>query len=371
LALKFSTGVSPSGIAVDVQQTTTTFSMKINGGTCYGYNIFITTTDNVTVLDSSVVGLSTPKYDGEILEIAQNLSSLDYGETYKWHVNLYTNVGLTTFITDTSYIFYSDTPPTLDYLAGNPLAAPSGASPNKFYDVNGAIFEVRGTYAQDENIGVKSWYFSIYNDLQQLITQFSPTHDTNIVKEFTGLETGRTFWIEFTVETENEYLKTSERIQLVVDYENVPSTITPTATFDSETSGATVEWGGSLVYIIGTTSSPPTFFSAGSENYIQPNADIEFIGFEAVSEFNFYMEWGNVNTAIDGDLVVLENTTTSEILTIVYDNGLAQFELYYSTTLIDSVSFGAPASGVGSWLVFVDLATNGLVNSTLKITTGV
>ena len=366
MSLRYSTAVSPNAIAIDVLDSSNVFSMIINGGTCYAYEFFVTDTDFNQEFTTGVVSLITePVFDGEELSFSVDLSAdLSYGNTYYWYVNLYSDSSLGTFITDRYYTIYSDTPPTLDYLAGDPLVAPSGSSPNEYYDVSGSIFNLRGTYTQVESVDLKSWYFSLYDDSKVLIRKYSATYDKNIVKEFDGLISGRTYWVEFTVETINGYYETSEKIKLVVDYENVPATINPTATNSEITSGITTEWGG-LVYILGSATSAPTYFQSGDYYYIQPNADIEFEDFEAISEFNVMIDWGNINTSFDGDIAVLDNTVTGESLTITYNNAGTQMELYYDTTLIDSISFSDPTSAPGRWLIFVNWDTGNLTNATL------
>lgn len=366
MSLKLGTAVTPNATAIDVKATTNIFSMTINGGLCYGYNLFIADSTGTTQFNSNVVSLaSNPVRDGNTLNMEHDISSLDYGETYSWYVRLYTNSAVTEYITNTTYTFYADTPPTLDY-----YVTPSGTSPSKYYSVSGAIYSVEGTYIQAENVGLKSWYYSIYDSSQALIAQYSATYDNDITQEFSNLLTGRTYWIEFTVQTLHGFTETSERIQLIVSYENVPSTITPTAENSYLTSGITITWNG-LVYILGTTGTSPTYYESGGYYYILPNADIIFDGFVAVSEFNAMIDWGNVATTFNGDIAVLENTITSETLTVTYNNAGTQMELYYGASLIDTVTFADPTVAPGRWLIFVDWDAIGLQNATLKITAGV
>lgn len=356
MALKNSTAVAPSGVALNIDATTNNFSMTINGGTCYGYKLIITDTDNVTQYQTSVITLGTPVYDTEQLSIDLDISSLSTGNTYKWYMQLYEDALVTEYITDVSYIFYSDEVPDLDY-----TPAPSGTSPGKYYDVAGAVYTVRGTYEQAQDVPIKSWYFSLYNSLQTLIRDYDKSYNQNIVQEFEGLLDGISYWIDFTVETENSYTTTSERIKLIVDYDDVSASIDLTATNNEETSGILNSWGG-FVYILGVAvGTAPNYISdfIYTGNYgLDPQSDIEVEDFNTDSTFNYQFVWGNKNTSVDGDIMELENSTASEVLTVTYNNAGQQMELYYNSGLIDSVSFADPTVSTGTWIVVLRAEVN-------------
>ena len=446
MALKNSTAVSPSGVSLNIDATTNNFSMIINGGTCYGYNLFITNTSNVTQLTTGVVDLtSSPIYDQETLSVDIDISSLSTGNTYKWYTQLYNkysvitvtiaspgvvtwtghglsngdqiildttgalptglsvdtyyyvvNASTNTFelsltsggasintsgsqsgihtaftdtITDQSYIFYSDEVPTLGY-----LPAPSGSSPNKYYDVEGAIFEVRGTYSQSQSIPVKSWYWTLYNSTQTIIETYDTVYNQNILQEFDGLITARTYWIDFTVVTENDFTYTSEKVKFIVDYTNIESTINPEATNNTTTSGILVSYGGTIYREAVAVGAAPTYEAdfLKTDNYgLIPGSNLEVIDIGNNTVFTCQIDWYNVNTSIDGYVgFILTNSSTGETITPYYDNSAGVLELYYNTTLIDSIAYTNPKLSASARIIFI--TCNGILGgATLKIVEGV
>lgn len=444
MSLRNSTAVSPNSVALNIDATTNNFSMIINGGTCYGYKLFITDTDNVAEIETVATLLSTPIYDTNILSVDWDISALAVGNTYKWYAQLYANTATITMtiaspcvvtwtahglsdddqvifsttgalptglsidtyyyvinsatntfqlsltsggvaidtsgsqsgvhtalddlITDQSYIFYSDSVPTLGY-----TPTPLGTSPSLYYDVEGAIYTVRGTYSQLQSVPIKSWYFSLYNSVQTLIQDYDISYNQNIVQEFDGLLDNISYWIQFAIVTENGYESVSEKIKLIVDYDDIAASIDISASNNFETSGILIEWGG-FVYILGVeVGAAPNYTSdfIYSGNYgLDPQSDIEVEDFSSDTTFNYQFIWGNKNTGVDGDIMVLENTVSGESLTVTYNNAGTQMELYYNTTLIDTVSFSAPTVGTGTWEIFITSVVT-LSQATLKITDGV
>ena len=297
--------VQPSGVSID-GLLDNTFTMEIQTNSYVSaYQLLIVDFDNNEIYTSSKTTLTNYAYNGDILEIPVNASTvaLSNGANYKWRVRLYqptadmlityglvqaTSTTTTIYLqpninikagmaitinsqtktissynsdtgvavvssafssspaVGTQYKIYSDFIETVpDYIV-YARRTPAVAISNVPSSLTLKYHTFQGTYTQSDNVPIVYHQFDLYtrNDdgTISLVTSSDKVYSANLSYTYDSFRTGNKYLIQMTVENDMGVITTTDMYEFNVSYDIVEYLQQPLASFDDKNNAVKVSW---------------------------------------------------------------------------------------------------------------------------------
>lgn len=297
--------VQPSGVSID-GLLDNTFTMEIQTNSYVSaYQLLIVDFDNNEIYTGSKTTLANYAYNGDILEIPVNASTvaLSNGANYKWRVRLYQptadmliTYGLVQATSTTTTIYLQ---PNINIKAGMAItinsqtktissynsdtgvavvsnafsSAPAVGTQYKIYSdfietVPDYIVYARqtpavaisnvpsslmlkyhtfqGTYTQSDNVPIVYHKFDLYtkNDdgTTSLVASSDKVYSANLSYTYDSFRTGNKYLIQMTVENDMGVITTTDMYEFNVSYDIVEYLQQPLASFDDKNNAVKVSW---------------------------------------------------------------------------------------------------------------------------------
>lgn len=297
--------VQPSGVSID-GLLNNTFTMEIQTNSYVSaYQLLIVDFDNNEIYTGSKTTLANYAYNGDILEIPVNASTvaLSNGANYKWRVRLYQptadmliTYGLVQATSTTTAIYLQ---PNINIKAGMAItingqtktissynsdtgvavvsnafsSAPAVGTQYKIYSdfietVPDYIVYARqtpavaisnvpssltlkyhtfqGTYTQSDNVPIVYHKFDLYtkNDdgTISLVASSDKVYSANLSYTYDSFRTGNEYLIQMTVENDMGVITTTDMYEFNVSYDIVEYLQQPLASFDDKNNAVKVSW---------------------------------------------------------------------------------------------------------------------------------
>lgn len=297
--------VQPSGVSID-GLLDNTFTMEIQTNSYVSaYQLLIVDFDNNEIYTGSKTTLANYAYNGDILEIPVNASTvaLSNGANYKWRVRLYQptadmlityglvqatsttttiylqpniniKVGMAITINGqtktissynsdtgvavvsnafssapavgTQYKIYSDFIETVpDYIV-YARQTPAVAISNVPSSLTLKYHTFQGTYTQSDNVPIVYHKFDLYtkNDdgTISLVASSDKVYSANLSYTYDSFRTGNKYLIQMTVENDMGVITTTDMYEFNVSYDIVEYLQQPLASFDDKNNAVKVSW---------------------------------------------------------------------------------------------------------------------------------
>ena len=297
--------VQPSGASID-GLLDNTFTMEIQTNSYVSaYQLLIVDFDNNEIYTGSKTTLANYAYNGDILEIPVNASTvaLSNGANYKWRVRLYqptadmlityglvqaTSTTTTIYLqpninikagmaitinsqtktissynsdtgvavvsnafssapaVGTQYKIYSDFIETVpDYIV-YARQTPSVSISNVPSSLTLKYHTFQGTYTQSDNVPIVYHQFDLYtrNDdgTISLVTSSDKVYSANLSYTYDSFRTGNKYLIQMTVENDMGIISTTDMYEFNVSYDIVEYLQQPLASFDDKNNAVKVSW---------------------------------------------------------------------------------------------------------------------------------
>lgn len=297
--------VQPSGVSID-GLLDNTFTMEIQTNSYVSaYQLLIVDFDNNEIYTGSKTTLANYAYNGDILEIPVNASTvaLSNGANYKWRVRLYqptadmlityglvqaTSTTTTIYLqpninikagmaitinsqtktissynsdtgvavvsnafssapaVGTQYKIYSDFIETVpDYIV-YARQTPAVAISNVPSSLTLKYHTFQGTYTQSDNVPIVYHQFDLYtrNDdgTISLVTSSDKVYSANLSYTYDSFRTGNEYLIQMTVENDMGIISTTDMYEFNVSYDIVEYLQQPLASFDDKNNAVKVSW---------------------------------------------------------------------------------------------------------------------------------
>jgi len=303
------TFLTPDNTSIDTA-VDNTFTCIVNGTKIDAYQAIVYSRATNSVLhDTGLVLLSTPLYNGDLLEIPINAGSINLGngQEDKWTVE---------YFNDLESVVSYETPFDTSTTASLALNAPT--------TITAQEFEFLGTYTQAESIPLQQWYYVLYDEFDVEIERTVVSFSGDIRHTFSGFLNGSTQKIRgFLITQANEEIE-SVLYTFNVAYSAPNLDIVPTVTVQDQTTSTLVEWG-ELVQLSGNVSG-------GSSSYIENFlfADNWGLQLDAGSILTYNVNipvekivhhvWKQDNASFTGRILKLSNSVTSDLHEVGYEN---------------------------------------------------
>ena len=297
--------VQPSGVSID-GLLDNTFTMEIQTNSYVSaYQLLIVDFDNNEIYTGSKTTLANYAYNGDILEIPVNASTvaLSNGANYKWRVRLYqptadmlityglvqaTSTTTTIYLqpninikagmaitingqtktissynsdtgvavvsnafssapaVGTQYKIYSDFIETVpDYIV-YARRTPAVAISNVPSSLTLKYHTFQGTYTQSDNVPIVYHKFDLYtkNDdgTISLVASSDKVYSANLSYTYDSFRTGNEYLIQMTVENDMGIISTTDMYEFNVSYDIVEYLQQPLASFDDKNNAVKVSW---------------------------------------------------------------------------------------------------------------------------------
>lgn len=297
--------VQPSGVSID-GLLDNTFTMEIQTNSYVSaYQLLIVDFDNNEIYTGSKTTLANYAYNGDILEIPVNASTvaLSNGANYKWRVRLYqptadmlityglvqaTSTTTTIYLqpninikagmaitinsqtktissynsdtgvavvsnafssapaVGTQYKIYSDFIETVpDYIV-YARQTPAVAISNVPSSLTLKYHTFQGTYTQSDNVPIVYHKFDLYtkNDdgTISLVASSDKVYSANLSYTYDSFRTGNKYLIQMTVENDMGVITTTDMYEFNVSYDIVEYLQQPLASFDDKNNAVKVSW---------------------------------------------------------------------------------------------------------------------------------
>lgn len=297
--------VQPSGVSID-GLLDNTFTMEIQTNSYVSaYQLLIVDFDNNEIYTGSKTTLANYAYNGDILEIPVNASTvaLSNGANYKWRVRLYqptadmlityglvqaTSTTTTIYLqpninikagmaitingqtktissynsdtgvavvsnafssapaVGTQYKIYSDFIETVpDYIV-YARQTPAVAISNVPSSLTLKYHTFQGTYTQSDNVPIVYHKFDLYtkNDdgTISLVASSDKVYSANLSYTYDSFRTGNEYLIQMTVENDMGIISTTDMYEFNVSYDIVEYLQQPLASFDDKNNAVKVSW---------------------------------------------------------------------------------------------------------------------------------
>lgn len=297
--------VQPSGVSID-GLLDNTFTMEIQTNSYVSaYQLLIVDFDNNEIYTGSKTTLTNYAYNGDILEIPVNASTiaLSNGTNYKWRVRLYqptadmlityglvqaTSTTTTIYLqpninikagmaitinsqtktissynsdtgvavvssafssapaVGTQYKIYSDFIETVpDYIV-YARRTPAVAISNVPSSLTLKYHTFQGTYTQSDNVPIVYHKFDLYtkNDdgTISLVASSDKVYSANLSYTYDSFRTGNKYLIQMTVENDMGVITTTDMYEFNVSYDIVEYLQQPLASFDDKNNAVKVSW---------------------------------------------------------------------------------------------------------------------------------
>lgn len=297
--------VQPSGVSID-GLLDNTFTMEIQTNSYVSaYQLLIVDFDNNEIYTGSKTTLANYAYNGDILEIPVNASTvaLSNGANYKWRVRLYqptadmlityglvqaTSTTTTIYLqpninikagmaitinsqtktissynsdtgvavvsnafssapaVGTQYKIYSDFIETVpDYIV-YARQTPAVAISNVPSSLTLKYHTFQGTYTQSDNVPIVYHQFDLYtrNDdgTTSLVASSDKVYSANLSYTYDSFRTGNKYLIQMTVENDMGIISTTDMYEFNVSYDIVEYLQQPLASFDDKNNAVKVSW---------------------------------------------------------------------------------------------------------------------------------
>lgn len=297
--------VQPSGVSID-GLLNNTFTMEIQTNSYVSaYQLLIVDFDNNEIYTGSKTTLANYAYNGDILEIPVNASTvaLSNGANYKWRVRLYqptadmlityglvqaTSTTTTIYLqpninikagmaitingqtktissynsdtgvavvssafssspaVGTQYKIYSDFIETVpDYIV-YARQTPAVAISNVPSSLTLKYHTFQGTYTQSDNVPIVYHKFDLYtkNDdgTISLVASSDKVYSANLSYTYDSFRTGNKYLIQMTVENDMGVITTTDMYEFNVSYDIVEYLQQPLASFDDKNNAVKVSW---------------------------------------------------------------------------------------------------------------------------------
>lgn len=297
--------VQPSGVSID-GLLDNTFTMEIQTNSYVSaYQLLIVDFDNNEIYTGSKTTLANYAYNGDILEIPVNASTvaLSNGANYKWRVRLYqptadmlityglvqaTSTTTTIYLqpninikagmaitingqtktissynsdtgvavvsnafssapaVGTQYKIYSDFIETVpDYIV-YARQTPAVAISNVPSSLTLKYHTFQGTYTQSDNVPIVYHKFDLYtkNDdgTISLVTSSDKVYSANLSYTYDSFRAGNEYLIQMTVENDMGIISTTDMYEFNVSYDIVEYLQQPLASFDDKNNAVKVSW---------------------------------------------------------------------------------------------------------------------------------
>ena len=297
--------VQPSGVSID-GLLDNTFTMEIQTNSYVSaYQLLIVDFDNNEIYTSSKTTLTNYAYNGDILEIPVNASTvaLSNGANYKWRVRLYqptadmlityglvqaTSTTTTIYLqpninikagmaitinsqtktissynsdtgvavvsnafssapaVGTQYKIYSDFIETVpDYIV-YARQTPAVAISNVPSSLTLKYHTFQGTYTQSDNVPIVYHQFDLYtrngDGTTSLVASSDKVYSANLSYTYDSFRTGNKYLIQMTVENDMGVITTTDMYEFNVSYDIVEYLQQPLASFDDKNNAVKVSW---------------------------------------------------------------------------------------------------------------------------------
>ena len=297
--------VQPSGVSID-GLLDNTFTMEIQTNSYVSaYQLLIVDFDNNEIYTSSKTTLTNYAYNGDILEIPVNASTvaLSNGANYKWRVRLYQptadmliTYGLVQATSTTTTIYLQ---PNINIKAGMAITINSQTKTISSYNSDTGVAVVssafssspavgtqykicsdfietvpdyivyarrtpavaisnvpssltlkyhtfQGTYTQSDNVPIVYHKFDLYtkNDdgTISLVASSDKVYSANLSYTYDSFRTGNKYLIQMTVENDMGVITTTDMYEFNVSYDIVEYLQQPLASFDDKNNAVKVSW---------------------------------------------------------------------------------------------------------------------------------
>ena len=297
--------VQPSGVSID-GLLDNTFTMEIQTNSYVSaYQLLIVDFDNNEIYTGSKTTLANYAYNGDILEIPVNASTvaLSNGANYKWRVRLYqptadmlityglvqaTSTTTTIYLqpninikagmaitinsqtktissynsdtgvavvsnafssapaVGTQYKIYSDFIETVpDYIV-YARQTPAVAISNVPSSLTLKYHTFQGVYTQSDNVPIVYHKFDLYtrngDGTTSLVASSDKVYSANLSYTYDSFRTGNKYLIQMTVENDMGIISTTDMYEFNVSYDIVEYLQQPLASFDDKNNAVKVSW---------------------------------------------------------------------------------------------------------------------------------
>jgi hypothetical protein len=260
MALRKPYDISIRGKVVDGNEVNKV-SWKTSGD--YSTSFAITVLKNI---DNSVAW-SLPKTSSYALSYDIPANSLANGVEYKIQIQIWDDANST--VTSDYEIFETSSRPTVSSTIGGTTIA------NQEYTFS-------ATYTQAESVLLQSYIVFLYNDNKNLLAQSSVLTTEPIEYIFSGLESEKSYHIEFQVTSQKGLVGTTGLLSFYVLY-TAPQINSDLTAENVENAGIKLSW--SVVQVLGTSDTAVTYLNSEKADLTNGNA-IQFQdGFSVSSDF--------------------------------------------------------------------------------------
>lgn len=237
------------------------YNILVNGNNINGTTIDASLVNNITWSNSGDISV---KYDVQIYNNANNVLAYDSGVvnsyslsyalpanallngyTYKITITVY-NVSNSSAVSYAQIFNTSKTPVVTVSTIDNPVT-----NSNYTFDA---------TYSQEQNVAMASYIVYLYDNNRELIAQSNAQTTTPIEYTFQGLQSTKSYYVEFQITSNVGLTGTSGLVAFNVNFSAPIVNTTLTATANDDQGSVLLSW--NVVQIIGTTDI------VGSVNYI-------------------------------------------------------------------------------------------------------
>lgn len=233
--------MEPKNTSVDMSAIQD-FTCVVSGSQITDYRLIIYNNDTSAVLyDTTKTALGTNLYNGDTLSVSVPASSVANDLDLKWTLEYWNG---TESVVSFEVFFISDPIGTLT------ITVPATVTAQKY------TFD--GTYSESATIGIKKWYYEIFDDSDVLLETTDESSSGNITHTFEGFLSGESYKIKGTLENANGIIIESTTYTFDVTYSTPESDITPVVTFDCDKQALNVAYG-DLVTTVGSVSGTSSY----------------------------------------------------------------------------------------------------------------
>lgn len=302
----------PKNISLDMS-TDQDFSCIIDGERITGYelNIYDNSDNSLVYQDTTTFTSENYLYNNATLTVTvPNTSGCTNGNEYKWNITYYNS---SEGVTSQEALFYAEGSPTFT------ISVPT--------TVSGQSYDFVGEYSHPNNVGVRYWYYHLYDSSGSLLQETDRKYNSNITYHIDGLIAGQTYTIQGFLQTEQGTSISTSSYSFNVSYTPTIIDATPTVSVSQVKA--------SLILSLTLEGEVDGEYSYVSNLFVNGNYGIDLeesstnLNYTFITPDNFTARLCVVlTTEFDGDIIKFSNTENDDYFLVGYDDTVEKF--YYN-----------------------------------------
>lgn len=308
----------PKNISLDMSSPQN-FTCSVSGSKITDYELIIYNNSTGSQLyTTGKINLANPIFNEETLAVNISSGTISNGLELKWTMKYWN--GSESVISNE--VFFMSAPDG-QFKITVPVNIPSQK------------FTFNGNYTESASIGIKKWYYILYDSNQNEIERTKTSYSANITYEFEGFIAGETYFIKGVLENSNGVVVESIMCSFLISYSMYETKIDIDVNFNVDKQALVVDFD-KLVAIVGDISGASSYendflYSGNKGLSLGSSSELLYTDVESTEEYTVQMVVKVPNQSsrvffeidyhdsVDSTLVGYDSVTTSFYKTIGED----------------------------------------------------